>query len=223
MRSDKLKALLTAIVAAITQTSDRRAAAVIAGVGGKLGGAVAAAGLVGFIQTFGVAANGAAISGLYGAALNSATLYWIGSIFGLGAVAGGMILTGGGIVLAFILAFFLRRLLIGKPRKIETLEQAEKEIVYACALLLDAIPKDHSNAGLDKLELALIAQVALAPLAAKIETRLAAYFGTTLAVLPRRKLRRQLWKLGKIIKKHPMPKKQARGWRRLFSRSRSSA
>lgn len=86
---------------------------------GKLAGTTAGVGLAtavtNSIAVFGAASTGTAISTLSGAAAKSATMYFIGSTVGLGAVAGGVMLSGAGIAAGVAAAVYVPRALIGSP------------------------------------------------------------------------------------------------------------
>src|SRR5688572_23407023 len=87
----RVECSLTGIVGSIRQISYRKARVITGLAIAKLSGAVAVGGIAGLISAFGTASTGTAIGTLSGAAATSATLYWVGSLFGLGAIAGGSI------------------------------------------------------------------------------------------------------------------------------------
>lgn len=130
---------LTAITACVLQISYNEAGDWQA----KLGRAVsvkfaAAAGtfsLFGLVSTFGTAGTGAAITGLSGAAANSATLAAIGGAVGGGMAAGAMVLSGFGLLLG-VGAY---KLLSSTARDYETLNDVDKRIVNTASLLAAAI------------------------------------------------------------------------------------
>lgn len=133
---------LNGIVAAITQISGRRArrARRVAQIAtGKITGAATIGGMLMFISVFGSASTGTAIGALSGAAATSAQMYWIGSIFGMGAIAGAVILPAIGAALGLIAVFFLSRAVFGRPRKPEKMQEFEVQALFASLRLADPI------------------------------------------------------------------------------------
>src|SRR6056297_623178 len=92
---EALEVTLTSIVAAILQKPNRVAGTVVGVAASKLAAAGIYAGAVGAIGAFGAASTGTAIATLSGAAATTATLYWVGSMVGLGVAAGSLIVAGG--------------------------------------------------------------------------------------------------------------------------------
>jgi len=87
------------------------------------------------ISTYGVASTGTAIASLSGAAEGTAVLYWLGSLVGLGTVAGA-IMTGGIGLLGGYVAY---RMLNNRPRSMDDLSKEEKIIVTTCASLIKTV------------------------------------------------------------------------------------
>lgn len=221
---------LNGVIAAITQNSGGRArhARRVAQVAtGKITGAATVGGMMMFISAFGSASTGTAIGTLGGAAATSAQFYWIGSIFGLGAVAGAIILPVTGAVLGLVAAFFLGRAIFGRPRKIEKMQEFEVRIFYASMRLAEAAASqlaDDSPAP-TRDEIRIYAHEGLLPLCDLIGAHLAGpanasktdtqceSFGNTLALLPRRKLRHHHRRLVRRASKlvHPKRKTGIRG------------
>lgn len=125
---------LNGIIAAISQVSSRRArrARRVAQIAtGKITGAATIGGMLMFISAFGSASTGTAIGALSGAAATSAQMYWIGSIFGVGAVAGAIILPVIGAVLGLIAVFVISRAVFGRPRKPAKMQEFEVRALFA--------------------------------------------------------------------------------------------
>lgn len=208
----RLETTLTGIIAAIHQTTDRRARIVVATVTGKIGGAIAAGGIAGLVAAWGTASTGTAIAGLSGAAASTATLYWLGSAIGLGVAGGGLILgaaaVGGGVAASR----WAQARLVGRPRAPADLQTHERAIVAACATLVAAV-RDARARGAEPTaaELRLVATRFLAPLAQQIAGHWDAAalarqgiagprpFAETLALLPRARLARRRAALARMI------------------------
>jgi hypothetical protein len=233
---------LNGIMAAITQVSARRArrARRVAQIAtGKIVGAATIGGTLMFVSAFGSASTGTAIGALSGAAATSAQMYWIGSLFGMGAVAGAFILPAIGAVLGFVAVFVLARAVFGRPRKTEKMQEFEVRTLYACQRLADPVTAHliDSSPGPSKDELRIYAFEGLLPLCSLISSHLSATdrtnetksrchsFADTLALMPRRKLYRHHRRLSRRASKLARPTRLGgiRGLLRSFSRSRSSA
>jgi len=132
---------LTKLVANIMQVSHKNSSKLVNVVIAKASGAAGAAGVLGLISTFGTASTGTAIAGLSGAAASSATLYWLGSLVGGGAVVGGF-MTGG---IAIIVGYFGLRWWKGRPRNPEHLTDEEKAIVNASLSLIKAFREQRES------------------------------------------------------------------------------
>lgn len=208
---EHLERTLTRTVAAIRQESERRTRMLLNMALGKTAGATTVAGIGGWIAAFGVASTGTPIAVLSGAAANSATLYWLGSLVGLGVAAGSIILTGTFFVIAFIAGFGGRKWLIGKPRSDDSLQEHERAILVAARSMIAAV-KSQIKSG-DKpspADMRLFAEHGLIPLANQInqhwdETSLRQHgkpecqpFTKTLAFLHRRRLNQCRTELGRI-------------------------
>ena len=120
---EHLEEILTQIVSAIRQTSDRRARLFVNAIAGKLGCAVAVGSISGLVTSFGVASTGTAIATLSGAASTTAKLYWIGSLVGLGVAGGGILLTAGGLGVGVGAGAWGKRKLLGNPRRMHHADQ----------------------------------------------------------------------------------------------------
>lgn len=125
---------LTKLVANILQVSHKDSSRLVNIVIAKASGAAGAAGVLGLISAFGTASTGTAIAGLSGAAASSATLYWLGSLVGGGAVVGGF-MTGG---IAIAVGYFGLKWWKGEPRKPGEITEEEKAIVDASLELVKA-------------------------------------------------------------------------------------
>jgi hypothetical protein len=233
---------LNGIIAAITQISERRArrARRIAQIAtGKIASVATIGGMLMFISAFGTASTGTAIGVLSGAAATSAQMYWIGSIFGLGAVAGAIILPAIGAVLGIAAAFFLSRAVFGRSRKPEKMQEFEVRALFASLRLIEPVTpylRDATPAP-SRDELRIYAHEGLLPLCTLIGNHLDASANTnetdkechcfekTLALLPRWKLRRHHRRLTRRAAKLARPKRAGGIYAlpRWSSRLRSSA
>ena len=122
----------------------------------KLAGAAAAGGLLSLVSSFGAAGTGTAIASLSGAAANSATLAWVGSLFG-GGMAAGAVMTGG---LGVAVGVGVYALLGSEARNFDDLSETEKRIVESTGLLIAGINQtlecSSSRLGVDEAETFLI-------------------------------------------------------------------
>lgn len=156
---------LTGLVAALLQERNRVANTIVGVAASKLAAAGVMAGVFGAIGAFGVASTGTAIATLSGAAATTATFYWIGSTFGLGASAGGLILTGGAIAASIPAAFYVRRHLFGRRRSEKDLSAEEQAVLYAALRLASAIRVTEAAGGVPgRVEKRLFARRGLLPL-----------------------------------------------------------
>lgn len=208
---EHLEDILTQIVAAIRQTSDRRTRIFVNAVIGKLSGAMAVGGISGLVATFGAASTGTAIASLSGAAATTAQLYWIGSLVGLGVAGGGLMLAAGGVGVGIAAGVWGRQKLFGKARPEDALQEHEKAILVACITLINATKQQRELAQTPSpSEMRLIAEQALIPLANQINQHWddaslkengkseCEPFTRTLAYLQRRKLDQCRTELGRI-------------------------
>lgn len=238
----QIERYLNGIAASITQVSGRRArrARRVAQIAtGKITGVATIGGMLMFISAFGSASTGTAIGALSGAAATSAQMYWIGSIFGLGAVAGAIILPVVGAVLGLGTVLFLSRAVLGRPRKPEKMQEFEVRALFAALRLAEPVAShlaDESPVP-SRDELRVYAHEGLLPLCKLIGDHMAApvnanetdiqcqSFESTLALLPRWKLHRHCRRLLRRASKLARPKRQTgvRGLLRSSSRSPSSA
>jgi hypothetical protein len=233
---------LNGIIAAITQVSGRRArrARRVAQIAtGKITGVATIGGMLMFISAFGSASTGTAIGALSGAAATSAQMYWIGSIFGMGAVAGAIILPGIGAILGLVAALFLSRAVFGRPRKPEKMQEFEVRALFASLRLAEPVASHlaYEAPAPSRDELRVYAHEGLLPLCNLIDDHLAApvnanetdnqcqSFENTLALLPQWKLRRHHRRLFRRATKLARPKRETgiRGLLRSSSRSLSNA
>ncbi len=233
---------LNGIIAAITQVSGsraRRARRVAQIATGKVTGAATIGGMLMFISAFGSASTGTAIGALSGAAASSAQMYWIGSLFGLGAVAGAIILPVVGAVLGLIAVFFVSRKVFGRPRKPANMLEFEVRTLFSSYRLAAPIATFVADGAIEpsKDELRVYAHEGLLPLCALVGDHLATpenssrtekqcrSFEETLALLPLWKLRRHHRRLLRRSQKMAQPKSKTgiQGLLRSSSRSRSNA
>jgi hypothetical protein len=127
----------------------------------KMSGVAAAGSLFGLVSTFGTAGTGTAIASLSGAAASSATLAWIGGLFG-GGMATGAIFTGG---LTLVVGAGIYSLLGSKPRAYESLSDAERTIVDATGLLVAAIDEQlEKESNMNVEQAAALLHFSLVPL-----------------------------------------------------------
>jgi hypothetical protein len=191
-----------------------------------------------FISAFGSASTGTAIGALSGAAATSAQMYWIGSLFGMGAVAGAIILPATGAVLGLVAVFFISRALFGRPRKPGKMLEFEVRALFSSLRLAGPIAAYVTDdaAGATKDELRVYAHEGLLPLCTLIGDHLAnpensintgkqcRSFEDTLALLPRWRLRRHHRRLLRRAQKLARPKNEIgiKDLLRSSSRSRSN-
>lgn len=167
---DRLEPALTDVVAAIRQISNGRARKIVNTVVSQLGGHVAVGGVTGLISMFGTASTGTAISSLSGAAATSAQLYWVGTLVGLGATGGGLLLGGTGIGVGVATAYAWRRTRHGKPRSVDELEDHERAALASCAPLIKALQEQAKTGERPSaLEMRTVAEQVLIPLVDQIE------------------------------------------------------
>jgi len=130
---------LARITATLMQTNtdetDRLARQFSSAFTAKASGVVAAGLTLATVGTLGTASTGTAIATLSGAAANSASLYWLGSVVG-GGVAAGAIMTGGVSLVAGLAAY---KFLNSESRSFETLSVVEQDLVQGCWLLIARI------------------------------------------------------------------------------------
>jgi hypothetical protein len=233
---------LNGIIAAITQVSGhraRRARRVAQIATGKITGAATIGGMLMFISAFGSASTGTAIGALSGAAATSAQMYWIGSYFGMGAVAGTIILPAIGAVLGLLAVFFISRAVFGRPRRPQKMQEFEVRALFASMRLADPVAsylaEDAPAPSKDELRVyahegllslcTLIGDHLVAPNNANETDSRCQSFEDTLALLPRWKLKRHQSRLSRRASKLARPKRVGgiRGLLRSSSRLRSSA
>lgn len=168
---DRVETTLNGIVGGIRQISNRHARRLSGIAVGKLSGVVTVGGITGLVSAFGTAGTGTAIGTLSGAAATSATLGWIGSLVGLGAVAGGTILAATGVGAGILAAFMGKRWLLGSKRGEKDLENHEKAILASCLALITAINEQrHSGEEVTSEDKKLFAELALLPMVSEINT-----------------------------------------------------
>lgn len=120
-----LEGPLLGIISAITQTpSDlvRRGRMASSIATAKVTGAAATAGIFGLVSTLGTAGTGTAIGTLSGAASTSATLAWIGGLFGGGMAAGAVVLPAVGIAVGAAAAMAIRKKFFSRQRALADLQ-----------------------------------------------------------------------------------------------------
>lgn len=190
--ADAQKAL-TSIIGAILRKPAKTANVIVSIAASKFVAAGIVASTFGAIGLVGVASTGVAIGTLSGAAATSATLYWIGSIFGLGVAGGGAILTGGAFLVAVPAVGWVRRKLQRRERDIDELADREQALLYASLRLATALQvtaalaETKSDDG-SKLELPsqsdmrVFSQVGLAPLIEDLRDTYFSRSGSTAAL-----------------------------------------
>jgi hypothetical protein len=135
----ELEGTLLGIISAITQTpSDlvRQARVASSIATAKVTGVATSAGIFGLVSTLGTAGTGTAIGTLSGAASTSATLAWIGGLFGGGMAAGAVVLPAVGIAAGAAAAMVIRKKFFSRQRTLADLQLFEKEILFATDNLL---------------------------------------------------------------------------------------
>jgi uncharacterized membrane protein YhiD involved in acid resistance len=131
----------------------------------KAAGATVYVGITGLVSAYGVASTGTAIATLSGAAEATAVMYWLGSIVGLGAVAG-TVITGG---LSLIGGYFALKMLKNRPRSLEDLSEEEIIIVNACLSLIKSVKEaQESNELITKESADFLEKKVLVPLREKL-------------------------------------------------------
>lgn len=127
---------------------------------GALGSSASAAGLFS-LASLGTASTGAAIGGLSGAALNSASLFWIG-----GSVAtGGALVVGAGLATAYGSRHYVAKKLYGKPRTFDSLTAEEFRVVESCRQFSLALnERTKQNGAISPMEAPIILENALQPM-----------------------------------------------------------
>lgn len=207
---ERVEDALNGIFGSIQQVSIRTARRLVIIAIGKLGGVAAIGGISGLVA-LGHASTGPLIASLSGAAAVSAKLYWIGSLFGLGAVAGGAILGAAGLGAGAMAAFWVRRHIFGRTRRDADVEEHEKRILASCLTLLKAIAEQRAcGETVTDQEAMALAEIALFPIVAEVEAHWdrvsmakagikSAYpFTTTLKPVYRYALRRYAGRLEKL-------------------------
>jgi Ca-activated chloride channel homolog len=165
----EIEEVLASIAAAILQEPNRVASTMVAVAASKIAAAGVLAGTFSAIGAFGAASTGTAIATLSGAAAISASTYWVGSAFGMGAVAGAYIMTGGALAVGIPAAFFARRKLIGRARSEDDLTDRERANLFATLRLASALRFTRlGGKGPTRLELAIVADRGLVPLIADL-------------------------------------------------------
>lgn len=141
----EIKDALIGVIEAISQTHQPRdgkklqiARNVVVG---KTTGMLTTGALYGLVSTFGTAGTGTAIGGLSGAAAHSATMAWIGGLFGGGMATGGVMLPVIGLLAGFLAVKWFRQKQTEPVRSFESFKPFELEIVYCALQLLDPITK----------------------------------------------------------------------------------
>jgi hypothetical protein len=206
---EALEVTLTSIVAAILQKPNRVAGTVVGVAASKLAAAGIYAGAVGAIGAFGAASTGTAIATLSGAAATTATLYWVGSMVGLGVAAGGTILAGGALVVAIPATILVRRKVFGRPRVEQAMTSEEQALLYAALRLAAAVRLVRGGgARASQAEKRIFAREGLAPLSAglrsayldaqKEDAECATTQPAPLALWPRERLRQSLKTLDRL-------------------------
>lgn len=186
-----------------------------------------------FISAFGTASTGTPIDQLSGAAATSAIDFWVGSIFGLGAVAGALITLYGTWILGLITSKFVVSFVWGNHRKPEKMKGFEVRALYASHCLVNPLSQYLSDIGQFPTndELKIFAKEGLLPLCNLIDEHLhcpkegnkvdaqCQSFEKSLALWQRRKLYRHHRRLShRAMKLTDLQKSRLHVLRRLFSR-----
>ena len=208
---EHLERTLIRTAAAIRQESERRTRLLLNAAIGKPAGVLATMGIGAFIASCGVASTGTPIATLSGAAATTATLYWLGSLIGLGVAAGSAILGGAFFIIAFLAGTRGRSWLIGKPRSDDSLQDHERAILLASRSLIAAVKaRIASGEKPAPSDMRLFAEHGLIPLADQINQHWddaslkengkseCQPFTKTLAFLHRRRLNQCRTELGRI-------------------------
>ena len=128
---EKVEQALTKAAAAILEKPTKAVERIVGVSVSKIAAAGVMTGTLGAIGLFGTASTGTAIVSLSGAALHTASLYWVGSIFGLGVVGGGVILTGGALAAAIPVGLYVRKRFSAKGPDPEGLRPEVQAMLYA--------------------------------------------------------------------------------------------
>jgi len=231
---------LNGLIAALTQVSTRRArrARRVANlVAGKSAAAAAVGGMIMFIHAFGVASTGTMIGTLSGAALSTATLFWIGAIFGGGVATGQIVLVGLTVAVGIGGSLLLQRKFWGRPRAPEQMSDPEVRALYAATQLPNGISTRLADAStpVSQAEIRLFAHEGLLPLCRLLRQHLnpdplepekeseCRSFAVNLAIWPRRNLRFHQRRLTRLARKLAKPQRRRSVLRLLSSQSPSSA
>ena len=204
---------------------------------GKSVAAAAVGGMIMFIHAFGVASTGTMIGTLSGAALSTATLFWIGSSFGGGVATGQLVLAVLTLAVGIGGGLLLQRKFWGRPRAPEQMSDPEVRALYAAMQMSAAIATRlaHASKPVTADELRLFAHEGLLPLCRLLRQHLdpdplatgkdstCRSFAANLAIWPRRSLRWHQRRLTRLARPLARPPRRRSGWRRWLSRSRSSA
>ena len=140
-----LDGTLRNILEAIFQANSRRANIATGAALKTAGGAAAVGGITGLVGTFGTAGTGTAIASLSGAAANSATLAAIGGVIGGGMAAGSLILATGVIGAGIAAGVYGRRLILGRPRSFDDLEDFEARIILSITAFRQGLRRDGTD------------------------------------------------------------------------------
>jgi hypothetical protein len=210
----KLEVALTNVIAALLQQSNKSARIIVGVAVSKIAAVCVVTSVWGAIGVFGVASTGTAIATLSGAAATTATLYWIGSTVGLGLAAGGLMLTGGAMVVAIPAMVIAKRHIFGRPRKEDQLSDKEQAVLYASLRLASGLSLACAGDRVPtKAEMMITSEQALRPLILGIEALVGKESDegetdhkcgsqkTSLALLPRRKLRNSAKKIDRLSRK----------------------
>jgi hypothetical protein len=209
-----LEQSLTSLIAAILQQSDRAASVIVGVATSKLVAAGVVGGAFGAISAVGAASTGTAIATLSGAAATNATLYWIGSTFGMGIAGGGIILTGGALAVGIPAALYAKRKISGRPRNEMQLSPQEQALLFAALRLASPIRiAIFAKLPPTSLEMQVLSRTIIPQLVssatstyfvneeAEKENNTCSNRPQRLAVLPKRKLLKSLSKMEKVARR----------------------
>lgn len=182
--------------------SDKKASVALGAATNALTGSAFVTAIMGGVGSLGVAGNGTAIAGLFGAAKTSATLAWIGGIVGGGVAAGTMVLGAGALGAGIYGSVKVRRVLLGYARRDEAITPREHKILHAIQSLTASIAKAQESIKLSTdLELKLFSHIGLSPLVDEIEQALLEGSFDDLTTYNRARLRGHVVNLKKLQKR----------------------
>jgi hypothetical protein len=135
---------------------------------GKLAGAAVPVSFFSVAALAGTASTGTAIGSLSGAAFTSSALAWIGGSVAMGTLVVGGATIAGAVAAPFAVKPLANKYILGQTRKINELNQSEKQLVDACsALAIGLRQAEKGELTLTAREAVALNEDALAPLVEK--------------------------------------------------------